>query len=87
MEKDREVMELWEVIQGRSINILSNYGPRGSCAKTWGGEKTDKLSTFLRFFLKNCFPVSPTLTKALPYVFQIVKLSTILLYQKYLYVL
>lgn len=87
MEKGRKVMELWDVIQGRSFNILSNYGPRGPCAKRGGREKTDKLSTFLRFFFKNCFPVSPTLTKALPYVFQIVKLSTILLYQKYVYVL
>lgn len=38
--------------------------------KEGGGEKTEKLSTFIRFFFKNCFPVSPTLTKAFLYVFK-----------------
>lgn len=36
MEKGRKLKKLWDIFQGRPINILSSLEPRGTSAKRGG---------------------------------------------------
>lgn len=73
MEKGRKLKKRWDIFQGRSINLLSSFGPRGTSAKRvkegggGGGIKMTNCRPFIGFF--NQFFPSLYTVKAFPYFF------------------